>query len=232
MNQHANRHFRLNYHDDASGGRYVARACGADVGRAYKCLAAGQLRADLFRFCATWSEGGLYLDSDLVSNGPIDALYAPCAALSVGIDGPTGEFAQLEQAQMKVLAARRGSLTARCMVDAIVARVIERWTPSHPANILNLSGPALLAQCCRRHAADEWIVRTYEDRRNGAWPHTGMLGYTAANTLGVLAWETPSAFHFPSNPGVRDDYTWLSREGLPLYTDTCELPFADSRGVA
>ena len=102
--------------------------------RAYK--KAGQFRADLFRFCAIWADGGIYLDADLEAVVPFSSMYKPCAHISVGLDTPTGRFHNLEQKQMKILAGAKGTLVGRCMIDSIIERVKTRWTPNHAEDIL------------------------------------------------------------------------------------------------
>lgn len=216
-----NRGWRLNYHSDDTGRSYVLRSCGERVHSAYTCLAAGQLRADVFRFCAIWAEGGLYLDSDLEAVVPFSRMYAPCAHTSLGLDVNTGEFGQMEQKQMKILAGAPRTIIARCMLDRIVDRVRERWRPKHPRDILNLTGPALLSQCYHQLKHIQTVALTYEDRRNSAWPHTGLLGLHDDN-VAVFAMEVPSRFHFDENRVHRNDYSFLAAKGQ-LYSATCTL---------
>jgi mannosyltransferase OCH1-like enzyme len=115
--------WRLNYQSDVTGASYVLCNWGDAVHAAYTCLAAGQLRADVFRFCAIWSEGGLYLDSDLEAVVPFTSMYVPCAHASLSLDVNTGRFSQMEQKQMKVFAGIPRASVARCMLDRIVDRV-------------------------------------------------------------------------------------------------------------
>lgn len=216
-----NPQWRLNYQTDETGRSYVLQHCGDRVHSAYMCLAAGQLRADVFRFCAIWAEGGLYLDSDLEAVVPFSSMYMPCANASLGLDQNTGQFGQMEQKQMKILAGAPKTSIARCMLDRIVERVRQRWTPKHQNDILNLTGPALLAQCYHALKHSQSIALTYEDRRQEAWPRTGIVG-VHADRVAVLAMEVPSPFHFDENRMVRDDYSFLAEKG-GLYRETCAL---------
>lgn len=222
-NSAKNPRWKLNYHNDSSGLQYVKDMCGADVAMAYQCMAAGQLRADVFRFCAMWSQGGLYLDSDLEATAPFESMYAPCASFSLGLDVNTGKFDNMEQKQMKLLASQSRSLISRCMLDRIVDRVRTRWVPEYPADILNLTGPALLAQCYHHHRNQQPTAVTYEDRRNNKWPHTGLVGFHEGH-FAVLAWERPSTFHFVENVDInRTDYTHVSSHRMSLYSADCAL---------
>lgn len=221
-NKAKNPGWRLNYQSDETGRSYVLRECGESVHAAYTCLTAGQLRADVFRFCAIWSEGGIYLDADLEAVVPFTSMYAPCAHTSLGIDVNTGHFSQMEQKQMKILAGSPAASVARCMLDRIVDRVKTRWKPAHPDDILNLTGPALLAQCYHDLRHNQIIALTYEDRRNSKWPQTGMVGIHDDN-VAVLAMEVPSTFHFPENQVARNDYSFLAATKTGLYSKTCAL---------
>ena len=108
------------------------------------------------------------------------------------------------------------------MLDRIVDRVKMRWKPAHSADILNLTGPALLAQCYNDLKHNQTIALTYEDRRNSAWPQTGMVG-VRGDKVAVLAFEVPSAFHFDEKGVNRTDYTFLAATGGGLYRKDCDL---------
>jgi len=56
---------RKHYGDDEAH-TFMKEHCGSDAAHAYECLAPPAYRADLFRFCALYVHGGLYLDSDTI----------------------------------------------------------------------------------------------------------------------------------------------------------------------
>ena len=88
MNAVANPSYRLNYHDDDSAPAYLRKHCGVQVAEAFRCFVAPANRADLFRFCALYAQGGVYLDADLILTAPMERLVLPCAQASVGRDIP------------------------------------------------------------------------------------------------------------------------------------------------
>lgn len=59
----ANPSFERNHHSDASALEYVRSKCGEEAAMAYSCFIPPAYRADLFRFCAMYADGGIYLDA-------------------------------------------------------------------------------------------------------------------------------------------------------------------------
>ena len=45
-------------------------------------------RADIFRFCALYADGGVYLDADLELMVPLDDTHSPCSHVTIGHDYP------------------------------------------------------------------------------------------------------------------------------------------------
>ena len=84
----ANPTFQRNHHSDQSALTYIYEMCGEDIAKAYTCFVAPAYRADIFRFCALYAEGGVYLDSDLVPVVPLEELYSPCSHATIGHDFP------------------------------------------------------------------------------------------------------------------------------------------------
>ena len=59
----ANPSFERNHHSDATALEYVRSRCGEEAATAYSCFIPPAYRADLFRFCAMYADGGIYLDA-------------------------------------------------------------------------------------------------------------------------------------------------------------------------
>lgn len=179
MNAAANPSFALNYHDDVSGAAYVRRHCGDRVATAFGCFAAPANRADLFRFCALYAEGGVYLDADLISLVPLQRIVSPCAGASVGRDVPQKN---LPGVQMKAIGGAPRHPLFQCMIDRIVSNVARRSVPPLP---LLVSGPSLLSECYRNHSSG--AVTTYIDARESYWPYSGLRTRDE-----LLAYEVPN----------------------------------------
>ena len=53
---------RVRYFNDSESANYIASRCGARARKAHDTLLSGSLRADIFRYCALWADGGIYGD--------------------------------------------------------------------------------------------------------------------------------------------------------------------------
>jgi hypothetical protein len=197
--------YKLAYHNDTSAAAFVRAHCGKKVADAYACFRPPAYRADLFRFCALYARGGVYLDSDLHLMAPLDTLYRPCANLSVGHDWPRGA------AQMKILAARPGHPVMRCMMRRIQEHVAWRYIP---LSSLLISGPELLGQCVKSDGGD--AAFTHLDTRAAAWPYTGLRSRDR-----LFAFEEPNIKRHWGK-GDKDDYDKMFRK-KSVYTDTCAI---------
>jgi hypothetical protein len=173
----SNPSYERRHYGDEEAAAYVKEHCGEAVGNAYECLAPPAYRADLFRFCALHSEGGIYMDSDILPLVPLEQLYDPCAVATVGHDWPQGR----PQKQMKILAGVKGAPIFKCMMNKIVNNVRARLYPDNP---LALTGPMALNECYDLQS--DGVSVTYHDTRDAAYPYSGMR---AGENL--LAYEAP-----------------------------------------
>lgn len=224
MNAAANPSYRLNYLDDRAAVDYIHSKCGQTVGRAYACINAPAYRADLFRYCALYAEGGVYMDTDIVALHPLPELYSPCSEATVGHDMPAPSAPGL---QMKLLAGAPMSALFRCMVDAIVHNVRTRFIPTEEEGSLSVSGPSLLYKCYRKLQLlnlSHRIAINHIDTRGAAWPYTGLR-----TNKDILAYERPNTRrHIHAAPGDdKNDYGTLHRAGA-IYTANCDILFHNS----
>ena len=197
--------FRLSHHNDTTAVAYIERHCGARYANAFECLGAPAYRADLFRFCALYAEGGLYMDSDMVPVVPFSELYRPCAPVSAGHDWGEG-------VQMKILAGIAKHEVFRCMLDSIVQNVASR---SMPLSSLLISGPGLLYKCTRGRTQN--VAFTYLDTRHAVWPYTGMRTRER-----LLAFERPNEQRHWFDKDSKNYATLFSKKSV--YTTTCKIP--------
>ena len=79
----SNPNFERRHFGDEEALEFIQENCGEDAASAYQCLAPPAYRADLFRFCAIHSQGGIYLDSDILPLVPIEELYDPCSTIGL-----------------------------------------------------------------------------------------------------------------------------------------------------
>ena len=204
VNSLANPRFRLRYRNDSEADRFMRAACGPQVYDAYRCLRAPSYRADLFRMCVLWKEGGVYLDSDLLLASPLSEVVSLCSPSSVGNDFPAGRMGK----QMKILSGVPKAPLFRCMLDRIVANVKAKMDVT--GDPLRLTGPSLLQSCYSR--VGDGVAVTYFDSRGGVWPHSGLR-----TSRGVVAFETSSPrLGTPSHY----DSDWARHH---VYTDDCPL---------
>ena len=224
MNSGINPEYRVAYHNDSSAAAYVRAFCGHEAAQAYNCFAAPAYRADTFRFCALFAEGGLYMDTDIITLKPMDDLYLPCRNTTMGHDYPPYGYRATKQ--MKILAgAPRGALF-KCMLKRIIEGVRNRTVPENP---LGLSGPIGLQACYEETPSD--IALTYLDARRAAWPYTGMR-----TRDDLLAYERPNRKRHLQGTD-NQDYSELQKLGsVGMYREACELgptlPGAPSVDVA
>ena len=67
----ANPDYARNHLGDSEAKEYIKFKCGVEAAETYACLAAPAYRGDLFRFCALYAEGGVYLDGDITPLAPL-----------------------------------------------------------------------------------------------------------------------------------------------------------------
>lgn len=199
-NAAANPAYRLNYLNDSLADVYVRTRCGDEVHRAYRCIRAPAYRADLLRFCALSSEGGVYLDGDLVLLHPMEEVHSPCASATVGHDFPWGGKPGM---QMKIVAGVPHAPLFECMLRGIVDHV-RRRVPVTPGS-LEFSGPVLLRACYAEHSDD--VAVTYLDTRGATWPFSGMRNASTVLAYEVGRWGAPDPSHYSSSTMTRAPYT-------------------------
>jgi hypothetical protein len=73
----ANPGFEYRFSTNEDRAAFIAAHFGEEVSRAYSRLDYGAFRADLWRYCALFVEGGVYADLDTVCRGPLEAVLRP-----------------------------------------------------------------------------------------------------------------------------------------------------------
>ncbi len=203
--------FVRNHLSDEEAADFVLENCGVEAYQAYKCFAPPAYRADIFRFCALHSQGGIYLDEDIFPFVPLEEIYSPCASATVGHDFP---WMEKKGKQMKILASTPGAPIFQCALHNIIENVRVR---AYPETELELTGPHMLHKCYEQHEDD--VAVTYHDTRNAEWPFTGMR-----RGQKILAYEIPmSSKHFWKEGGSdKEDYSDMFKNKM-VYKETCDL---------
>jgi len=200
------------HYGDESAKEFILDNCGIDVANAYECLAPPAYRADLFRFCALYTKGGLYMDSDIMPLVKLEKLYDPCSVATIGHDWPQGR----PQKQMKILAGQQGAPIFLCMINKIVTNIRSR---SYPENPLALTGPMVLHDCYEQN--NDGVSITYRDTRDAAYPYSGMRGgSTTEDDEPLLAFEVP---HNDINGHDGTHNYKIDFESHEVYRPTCPL---------
>jgi len=153
-NAATNPEFELRYLGDAAAGEYVRTRCGAAAFASYQCFVAPAYRADLFRYCALYADGGVYLDTDITLAVSIPEAVDMCDGATLGHDIPqlplpphqTNDTV-MPGMQMKILGGEAGHPLFKCTLDGIIGHVRTRYSSRYP---LQITGPALLAECYRK----------------------------------------------------------------------------------
>jgi len=201
---------------DTNAEAYVRDRCSTMFAEVYRCIKPRAFRADLFRFCALYAEGGVYLDADLIPLVRLSDLYSPCSSFTLGYDQAQGkmDIAHIGM-QMKILAGIPGNNVSACMLENIADHVRKRKQFKTP---LEFSGPQLLRYCYLKYPED--VAITYIDTRGAAWPYTGLRAGTQ-----ILAYEKPNpSRHFEEilERDSTEEYNDMVKRH-DIYSETCTL---------
>ena len=124
------------YFSDAEAEAFVRRECGQRVWRAYLRLIAGAFRADLWRYCALWKLGGVYVDADMEPLVPFDVMIQPMDEWVSAEDNGHGWIYNAFIASVPGM-----PLTYEMMMESV--RRIERRF--HRGDTLAVTGPCMAA---------------------------------------------------------------------------------------
>lgn len=163
---------------------YVRTECPLVID-AYDLVKPMAYKADLFRHCALWKDGGVYMDDDLELKVSLsdDRLDVPGALLLVSdklewrVAPPRVVVARMWNAFM--IARTPGSPTLACALAHAASNIIARKTH---ISTLALTGPRLLFNCLHE-SSDVGIVGYNKGRAQGAftWDGSQLVTHHAVN---------------------------------------------------
>jgi len=217
--------FEVNYHDDESAAAFVREQCGHEVGQAYACFVAPAYRADVFRFCALFSQGPpptttttAQLHSrecgyprlpprplpKMVGGVYIDTdivMLVPITRVVSLCDGASlghdipMDRGRLPGKQMKVLAGVKGHPLYRCMLGRIIEHAQARYIPTSQAHLLNITGPSLLQACYEATQLDAAQGGVLITHRDSRNANYPLSGLVGPS--GLVAFEQPKQRDYP-----------------------------------
>ena len=138
------------FFDDNMCMKFMEKHMEPEVVQAYRRLAPGAARADLWRYCALYVHGGVYIDADCVCLVPLEQ-WLPREKCVAVVDHTFGPTVRLFQA---FLACAPQHPLMRRAIDCVVQNVQQ---DKFAQNIFELTGPTLLGRCLNAlhgHAAD------------------------------------------------------------------------------
>lgn len=140
------------FYDDTKARELIATHFPASTLEAYDSLIPGAFKADLWRYCALYVYGGMYLDHKIVILMPLSTWIRPQDTYIVGRGGrlddrQTGTDSPREAFQA-VLAFAKGHKILKTAIDMIVENVRKQF---YGTNCRDVTGPRLLARAFMTH---------------------------------------------------------------------------------
>lgn len=172
-----------------TGRDFVERHCPIAL-RAYDALVPLAFKADVFRYCALWSLGGVYIDDDICMSVPLRAFESvPADAVLMQDDFDITYFPET----WWPYAYRSGVWNAFMIVRT--RRVLSRDMGTHP---LALTGPRLLGDCVH------------------PWTDAAFVGHGRAFFWNGTRWGTHTKIprsavpHYHANVGTHGHAWWFN----------------------
>lgn len=123
-------------YDDAEISDFIHTHFPGRVYQAFNMLAIGAARADLWRYCVLYTNGGVYLDIDADIRAPLDRLIRADDDAVITREQVPGLFNQW------ILIFSKGHLLLKAVIDECVENVLARTSN----NILHLTGSTVFTQ--------------------------------------------------------------------------------------
>jgi hypothetical protein len=211
--------YEMVYYNNETARQFIVDNYDADVLEAYDTLVPGAYKADLFRYCELYKNGGFYVDIKMNCKMSLDVLMSkkPVAEMLLTLDSPTlgrsslfnGFFGIVPNSPLLLLAIQR------CVLN-----VKRRY---YGVNSLDPTGPILLGRCFR-----EWKGQNPSSAdcsgfygRGGdiVWCkyQGGFPDYYFVSETGCLVVDTHTPGYRASNSSNYYANLWINRS---IYTDS------------
>ena len=128
--------YKLRFFSDNDCPKFVLDNCGPEAARRYRALQTPAHRADLWRYCALWSQGGIYLDIKTWLVQPLSTIFAMNNTGYTVLSVLSGQRPSVYQG---VIASPKGDPTIQKMLVRIVK---ERTVAEMNANYLQATEDA------------------------------------------------------------------------------------------
>lgn len=197
--------------DDNDSEEFIQKHFEQDVINAYKRIIPGAYKADLFRCCYLWVNGGVYADIDTLCMGKLDDFLIPGADLVVPVDLNYGPNEGTHNLFNTFIAAVPRHPVMMICIQKIVYNVKNNIVPSSK---LDFSGPGVLGR-----SVNEFLNRNETDS------FVGTVGLHHANNISggihFLKFEPITEFVKNANNQVLFQNKNGNHEIARLYHDEC-----------
>ena len=203
--QRCNPGYKYVFYTDAQCRRFIETHFPEKVIHAYDALIAGAHKADLFRYCELYVNGGWWFDLDTLSVGSIDALVPSTVEFACPRDCGVYDRPALYQA---ILGASKGNLVLKNAIDRVVAQLARPPPPTDWVANLAISGPVLLGE-----TACSTLEMRLDDGTNKGWVDSDTACFgdsiksngrcTLGNGVIAIAHSTGAAYICPASRRIR-----------------------------
>lgn len=131
--QKLNPEYTMHLYDDKDILEFLENNYSINVVEAFKSLNVGAAKADLWRYCILYTNGGVYLDIDADIKESLDTLIRPDSKAIITREGNPGLFCQW------ILIFEPGNKFLKNLIEQCVYNILNKTT----TNIMYLTGPAL-----------------------------------------------------------------------------------------
>ena len=173
------------FYDDKGCRDFIKEHFRENVLLAYDALIPGAFKADLFRYCELYINGGWWFDIDMLSVGSIDAFVGAEVAFACPRDGGIPDSPALYQALL-------GSSKGNSVLEKAIREVVDTvagYAGANDMDALSYTGPRLLGRCVAEVLPGTLAAagtNTWADSRTAAFGNSRKLDGHCVIGTGVI----------------------------------------------